>query len=390
MKLHLKYVFYSKVLITSIATAYIFSSCSYNKDGSIETELYEESTDHLENTSDSLSTPSPQPQKPVNIGESLPITRGLAAKMLALTFSSKEEIDTTKRTITFSDTSPEKWYDKYINYAYSKKYIQGIDNKFMPDEYLTVIQAQYIIDKIDSAHKIKINITEETKDKPISYNLWTEIYIKTLTNLADKISIKEKFNIIARKATILALPQNNNLIKEGYVITDIGFFKCSGIDLSPFIDNEISFWTKENEIIALSDITNENPTIKNVYITENDEVCTIFSGGAEKTYEKSENLTQTENNENNNLKIADITLTDKKISKIAYALDVKEKQIKSFNSSKLICVDNETFDISPDFKVYYIQNNKVMLGNRADIIEGKTYEIYLRDNKIQAFIFTKL
>ncbi len=390
MKLHLKHVFYSKILITSIAAAYIFSSCAYNKNISNETELYEENTDTTEDTSDLSAPASHQPQKPINIGETSPITRGLAAKMLALTFGTKQEIETTDRIITFSDTSAEKWYDKYINYSCSKKYIQGTGNEFMPEEYLTVIQAQYIIDKIDSAHKIKINITNETKDKPISYNLWTEIYIKTLTNLAGKTSIKEKFNITAQKATILALPQNNSLIKEGYVITDIGFFKCDGIDLSPFIDNEISFWTKENEIIALSDITNENPTIKNAYITENDKVCTIFSGGAERTYEKLENLTQTQNNENNNLKIADITLTDKKISNIIYTSDVKEKQIKSFTSSTLTCVDNEIFDISPDFKVYYIQNNKVMLGNKSDIIEGKTYEIYLKDNKVRAFVFNKL
>lgn len=390
MKLHFIKKLYSTALAVSIIyTASVFSACTYSENNEYSTEQplqYEQS--ETEPETETLALNPKKIEKTSDIGETIPITRGLAAKMLALTFGTKSEINSTERTITFSDTSIDKWYDKYINYACSKKYIQGSNGKFMPEEYLTVIQAQYIIEQIDPANKIKINITDETKDKPISYNLWTEIYMKVLTNLADKSTIKEKFGISAQKTIILALPENNKLVKDGYVITDKGLLKCVGIDLTQFIDDEISLWTKDDEIIALSDITNKNPIIKNSYITENGKTCTIFSGGAEKTYEKTENFSQSETDEN--LKIADVTLTDKKISRIDYVTEIKEKQIKSFTETTLNCVDNETFDISPDFKVYYIQNNKVMLGKKDDILEGKTYELHIKDGKIQAFIFSRL
>ncbi len=339
-------------------------------------------------TSENTSPPEKkQKYTPLNIGENLPITRGLAAKMIALTFGTVSEIDNTERTIQFSDTSPENKLDKYINYACSKKYINETGEKFTPDEYLTVSQAQNIIDQIDGAHKIKINITDEIKDKPISYNLWTEIYMEVLKNLAGNTPIKEKFGISAEKSVILALPKNNKYIKEGFAITDKGLLKCAGFDLTPYIDKEISFWTKENELFALADITSETPTIKNVFLTENkNDMCVIFTGGAEKTYKKSENLEAPENES----KIADITLNaDKEIISIDYISEEKEKQIKNITNTTLTCVDNETFDLSPDFKIYYTQEDKIMLGSKDDIIEGKTYNLCLKDNKVQAFIFQK-
>jgi len=358
----------------------ILSGCAYRESSaSLESEITSE--EYIEQKKEENKK-----ETEINIGERLPITREAAAKMIALTFGTKAEINSQERTISFTDTSPENSYDKYINYACSKNYISGTGDKFMPEEYLSVIQAQYIIDQLDSSNKIKINITDETKNKPISYNLWTEIYMKILKNLSGKDTIKEKFGLTAQRAVILATHENNSLIKEGFTITDKGLLKCGTLDLEPYIDKEISFWTKENEIIALSDITSQNPKIKNVYITENNNSsCTIFSGGAEKTYEKASDFTQTETE----AKIADITLTDKKISKIEFITNSQEKQIKSITEKTITSVDNETFDISEDCKVYYIQNEKTMLGSREDIIEGKTYELYIKDSKIQAFTFER-
>jgi len=361
------------------------SGCIYN--GYTETTTETEITSEEETSKNIDPTEEPKKNTPQNIGENLPITRGLAAKMIALTFGTVSEINNTERTIQYSDTSPEDKFDKYINYVCTKKYINETGEKFMPEEYLTVSQAQKIIDQIDAAHKIKINITDEIKDKPISYNLWTEIYTEVLKNLAGNTSIKEKFGISAEKSVILAVPRNNKYIKDGFAITDKGLLKCDGFDLTPYIEKEISFWTKENELFALADITSETPTIKNVFVTENKgDTFTIFTGGAEKNYKKSENLVTGEN-EN---RIADITLNDKKeITSIDYISEEKEKQIKSITDTALTCVDDETFELSPDYKVYYIQDNKTMLGSKEDILEGKTYSLCLKDNKVCAFIFRK-
>ena len=369
------------ISIGSFCIILSFQSCIH-KDNELSDDNYE-----TEITTDYSESKNPsKPPAPENIGEQLPITRGLTAKMIALTFGTKADIDSTERTIPFSDTSADKWYDKYINYCCSKDYFKKDENNFLPEEYLTVAQAQEIIDKIDTKRKIKINMTDETKNKAISYNLWTEIYIEVLKNLSEKNSIKDTFGISAEKSVILALPENNKYMKQGFAVTDKGLLRCAGFDLSPYIDKEISFWTKENELFALGDITNKNPIIKNVFIIENNNTCKVFTGGAEKTYDKAENFNQ----KGNEIKIADITHSDKKLTEINYADEIKEKQIQSIDEKKLVCVDNETFDILPDCKVYYTKDNKTMLGSKEDLLEGKTYEICLRDNKICAFIFSKI
>lgn len=368
-----------KLLITIFMSTFLTGCLQNNYPQNLQTEPTETSSSSTENPEIENTV------KNADIGENIPIKRCLAAKMIALSFGTPKEINSEQRIINFQDTSPEKWYDKYINYVCAKKYMSGNNDKFMPEEYLSVIEAQYIIDQIDKNGKIRINIREDTKNRPISYNLWTEIYIKTLQNISENKTIKEKFNIQAKKVIPLGTSENNQNIKDGFVITDKGLLKCAGIDLMPYIDTEISLWEKENEIIALSDIITSSPTIKNAYIVENSGNVTLFSGGAEKTYEKTENITLPESS----LKIANVELTNKKVSNMEFVDEKREKQIKSFNEKKLICVDDETFDISEDYRVYYIKNNKVMLGKKEDIIEGKTYELYLKNNKICAFIFTK-
>ena len=210
--------------------------------------------------------------------------------------------------------------------------------------------------------------------------------MKILKNLSNN-NIKNKFNIIAKKSVILATPKTNNLLKNNYVLTDKEIIKSTGIDLSEYVNKEISYWTKDNEIIALSSVTSNNPTIKNVYFldeTNNDILC--FIGGLESSYKKADNLEIT----NNKTKIATITFEDNKIKKINFTTEVKEEQIATITDNKVKTVKNEIFDIDPDYKVYYIKNNKIMLGKKEDLVEGKTYELYITDKKINAFVFTKL
>ncbi len=367
-----------KKIMLAISVAFFLTGCLEDN------YLTESQTEFAENFFDEKAKEG-EVIKNVDIGENIPIKRGLVAKMIALSFGTKKEIEDIERTITFQDTSPDLWYDKYINFVCTKKYMSGNNGKFFPEEYLSVIEAQYIIDQIDKSGKIKINISEDTKDRPISYNLWTEIYIKTLQNLSENKNIKEKFNIEAKKVIPFGTSENNKNIKNGFAVTNLGLLKCFGTDLTPYIDMEISLWEKDNEVIALSDVITSNPTIKNAYIVENEEKLILFSGGAEKSYEKLETTSLTENS----IKIANVELVDKKVSKVDFADEKKEKQIKSFDGKKLVCVDDESFDIAEDFGVYYIQNEKVMLGGKDDIIEGKTYELYLKDNEICAFVFTK-
>ena len=81
-------------------------------------------------------------------GESMPVTRAEVCKMIALSKYSPEEIDLLERKIVFKDTDMNKWYDKYINSAFTCGYISGVDEEhFDPEGYLSLRQAQFLIKK---------------------------------------------------------------------------------------------------------------------------------------------------------------------------------------------------------------------------------------------------
>ena len=86
------------------------SGCMYGEYNESITETEISETEETSENTDAL--PKKQKNTSLNIGENLPITRGLAAKMVALTFGTVSEIDKTERTIQFSDTSTENKLDK--------------------------------------------------------------------------------------------------------------------------------------------------------------------------------------------------------------------------------------------------------------------------------------
>ena len=92
-------------------------------------------------------------------GENLAVSRAVAAKMIALSFFTKDEINNMEVKINFQDVNMEDWYYPYINAVYSKGFMKGDDDGFKPLEPLSLSQAQLLIDKIYTSNKTRIKIT---------------------------------------------------------------------------------------------------------------------------------------------------------------------------------------------------------------------------------------
>lgn len=188
--------------------------------------------------------------KQINFGNDKPILRADTAKMIALTYCSKKEIiDMYKsRSIDFTDTNTEKWYDKYINTAFKKQIMSGVGEKFEPEKPLTLIQAQYLLDKINQNNETTIKITDENKNKCISYSLWTKLFIEAIKNLDKKIEQK--------KIIILATPSQNKNIPQNNIVTNEKYYICDGIDFD-FLDKSTEIIANDNEIIAVLNFDDE-------------------------------------------------------------------------------------------------------------------------------------
>ena len=79
------------------------------------------------------------------------ITRAEVAKMISFVYGNKKDILECykNREINFLDSEINDWFDKYINFVFEKKIMTGTnENKFEPEKYLNLNQAQILLDKI--------------------------------------------------------------------------------------------------------------------------------------------------------------------------------------------------------------------------------------------------
>ena len=79
------------------------------------------------------------------------ITRAELAKMLSLLVYTKEETERLERVITYEDTTPDKWYDKYINSVYQMGLFPEEETKeaeFQPMAYVTYTQLEELLNQI--------------------------------------------------------------------------------------------------------------------------------------------------------------------------------------------------------------------------------------------------
>ncbi len=317
------------------------------------------------------------------IGDDLPVTRAQAAKMIALAYSSKNEIDSLDREIEFSDTDVSKWYDRYINAVYIEGYMKGYENRFRPDETLSIQEAQQLINSIYPANKLKIQMTEETRSKPISYALWTKLFIKTLENQSSG-TIYDTFGVEGRNVIVLATPESNRLLTNSSIITDKGAFSAAGYKLEPFIDKEIRIFYRDGEIIAPSALISDTPTIRNAYIVSSGVGgVTIFSGGAERRYDYPAALSA-------NGAVCDIRIS----GRTATAIDIYDKKttgtVKKISRTELFLPETGALGVDEDFKVYSIAGGKPMWRAMKDITVGSDIcEFYMKDGRVCAGVITK-
>lgn len=226
-----------------------------------------------------------QPQ-PVLIGDDMPITRGLVAKMIALTFASQAQIDQSQRYINFIDTSPDRWYDRYINKAYILGYLGGDGEHFYPDQPLTLQQAQIILDRLDDDNSIRMNITSENAHMPISYALWVSLFSQMLENTGGAA----QRGLSVQEVIVLATPSFNASLPADNIVTDRGHFSVRGLDFEPHLNTQVSILARGNEVLAVLETVSLTPTIRNALIVQTSEanthlgLVTVFVGGVGRTF----------------------------------------------------------------------------------------------------------
>ncbi len=192
------------------------------------------------------------------IDKNLPITRGQAVKMLALSRYTPDEINALPRTVALDDSDVSNIYDKYINAATAAGLISGTqENTFLAGENLTLEQANFILKNAAGGKNLVLQYSQQDRKKPISLDVWLQAF----DAIDDKAEEKE----------IVILADNSLCtdLSENYVLSSEGLLNREGIDIPPeYIGCGIKALLRGNSILALKDITTDTPVIKNAEVMD--------------------------------------------------------------------------------------------------------------------------
>ena len=312
------------------------------------------------------------------IGDDMPISRALVTRMIALTFADPAAINQAQRIITFSDTSPDEWFDRYINKLHILGHTGGFDERFYPNEPLTLSQAQALLDSIYPDNSIRIQLNDENRHLAISYALWVNLYMQLLAEI-NATQIREQ------NAVVLITPAFNGDLPEGNVISSLGHFAAAGLDFSDFLNKELSLLTRGNEVLAIIGITSLEPTLQNVFVVEqNAETITIFAGGAGRTYYLADGINADIG------RIADITISGNKALSLETFDEVQTGVVKEIGSNFIEIEDIGRIALQDNFSIFSQIGDSVSLGRISQITIGyDVADFVLRDGEIAAAIILR-
>jgi len=316
-------------------------------------------------------------------GDNVVVTRALAAKMLTMVLFDLQTINTLHREINFIDTSPENWFDVFINAAYVNGIMTGVGDTFLPNNPVTLSQTQVLMDRLDQNNNIRLEITDANRDRAVSYALFVDIFNRVLTNKSGNSGPQEEFGVIETTVVILAAYANSPQLGRWNVITDRGLFTCLGINLSGYIDKEIRVLTKDNDIIAVLGVESESPTIQNAFIARaSDNEITIFSGGAQRMYATSLNV--------NPGIIADVTISDGAVIEIVSHSEIVSDTINQISRDSVEFKNIGVFPLHENFKVYSSTGSTVRWRQINNLLVGTDIaEFYKSDGVIRAAVITR-
>lgn len=377
-------MFLASILILIVA---VTSGCSITvkdkKENTIEQNPQLKETEQLKSHIEPESITTEFQEK--IIGNDLPVSRALAAKMITLAMNHKWELAALDKEILFTDVKEEDWYYDYINGVVAQGYMSGTGEEFLPLEPLTIEQAQLLIDRINTSNKTKIKMTDENRTKPISYSLWVELFEKALKAKGGEETLAQVYGIEEKKITVFGTPGNCNLA-PWTMATDKGLLGFSGFSVDAYIDHTIKVLIKDGEMLSAVSIMTDSPTITSVYFkVKSPQLITVIVGGGERDLLYLGAEFQADGS-----CIADITLKNGQIVQIQPLAEKITGTVKKVNSSCIELEKEGEKEFLQDGKIYEEEQEAVYWRALRNLICGTDIaDYYLKDGKIAAAVIRR-
>ena len=302
------------------------------------------------------------------IGDDIPITRGQAAKMIALAFYSQKEIEELPQDTSFPDVTKEDWAYPYINAAVELDFFSGDGEGFRPEDDLALWEAQILMDRVAPDYDKRMVLTDENKDMAVAYSLWTKLFEKALMARRAEDSLYS-YEIKKETQVLFTAGQENQF--------DRGIYSADGYDLSIYTDEKISFWEKDGEIMGLLSVDEVTPTVENIYCyKEGNQI--ILSGASKKGYPFEG--TEFEGG------LCNVTIENGKAT-VKEGTKLSEEVVKRVDDKEVYLSNSGELQWAEGFRIY---GQDLSIRNQNALICGTDFaDFYVLDGKVMGAVIQK-
>ena len=306
------------------------------------------------------------------IGDDLSISRAMAAKTMALTFYTKEELEGLEQVANFPDVPQTDPFYPYINGAVKLGLLSGDeDGNFYPEKDLTLIQAQALLDRLAPDYDSRMVLDESNQNMPVAYSLWIQLLQTALEAREEELS---SYGITEETRVLLTAEESGGMFDNGY-------YGGAGLDLKPYENTALRYWAKDGEILALLEVTDTTPTIENIYCTASGGTIRMETGAGSVIRPYTGQALDG---------ICDITLSEGKATEAVQAAELGLCTVKRVNGQEIYLAEQGLLSWADDFRIYDATGTEWTSQKVSKLIcgtEGANY--YLKDGKVAGAIITQ-
>lgn len=319
------------------------------------------------------------------------ISRAEVSKALALGALKKEECiqkEEERENSAFSEKERGNWFVKYMDYLYEEEIF---DRERTPatlasaQSPLTYEEAVWISGQI-LGKKDRITAPAGKKNSPIPAQEWWTLYERLLPELDPEGKVRH------RQAILYGTPSNIPGAASWTAYTTQGMFDFQGLVLDAYMDHELSFYTRDDDLIGLSGVLTDEVTYKNVWLSDAEEgTFHAWMGMAEREFGASDRLLKDARESETTLapNLADLHLKEGKISGITIKKEKIRGKILSVTGDAIELEGYGEIPLDENFRVYRLYGEFQVLGPSAILAGYDLQEFIAADGKLCAALLEK-
>lgn len=291
------------------------------------------------------------------------INRAMAAKMLSLTRHSQSELDSA---------SAGSWYEPYIETAVNDCGMTKTADDFRPMELLTYGEALLIAEKYGADIKsLSFEFTDSKQAKAIRAEDWFELY--------DKI-IGMTGQVTRQELLVLGTPTNTDGLSQWQCVTGTGVYGFHGISLDNYMDANVTAYVREDEIAAVSGISESPASVSNLWIVSGSErQMTAYIHGYYRSFDLEQPLERPVEKV-----MADLTFEDQSLSRVSLKTSVIKGELLSVGDSFVEVKNYGQIPITDPFYVFRMYDGMEELTTAALEVGNKYTEFVVDGERICA------